>query len=309
MAKVKRVVFNFFRPTVKTDDGKEKIINLQPMLEAVRKKYETEKVKKGHEERKWKYVYEYHGELARLSDISLDHKYGYYHIIFERLDYFVPNYTKLHGESKALELEDDEYIGREVNVLYDPENYVMMIQRNRDSLSPLGIEMFIRTLLIKSKTAKNFALAVITDPNARKRAFNQKAYRKIHLKITGAAADGIIEKLRGQKVVGIDTVEITFNTSAKKQDKIDDAFSKSILEEYIDRDDVIQFDIRSREKEDGLVEPIDLLEHKLMADTEFRFEKDRTLNPVSVFEEMVRIYTLDERGGYKKRIIQILGKR
>lgn len=304
MAKAKKVGFNFFKPYVKSDK-EHVIINLQPVLEVVRQKYEVEKMKTDERKGEWKYVYEYKGEPARLSDITVDPGNGYYHLIFERLDYIIPNYTTLHGESKAVELEDDEYIGREVSVLYDPKEHIMMIQRNKDSLGPSGIGIFIRTLLTRSETADNFELVIITDNTAKKRARKQTAYRKFQLKMTGSAANGIVEKLRGGKVDGIHSVEITFSTSAKKHDKIDDEFSKSILEEYIEHEEVKKFKIRAREEEDSIIEPIDLIDHKLVAYTEFRFDEGRTLNPESVFEEMIRIYTLDERGGFKSKILRM----
>lgn len=304
MAKVKKVGFNFFKPyTVK--DGEKILINLKPIFEVIREKYEEEKKKEEHNRGEWKYVYDYKGEPARLSDITLDSSNGYYHLIFERLDFILPNSTTLHGESKALELEDDEFIAQEVNILYDPEEHILMIQRNKDSLSPTVIGLFIRTLLIRSETADNFDLAIITDTTARRRAFNQKAYRKFQLKVVGAAADGLVEKLKGRRVNGIDSVEIILSSSTKKDGKIDDDFSKDILEEYAGNIEVTKFKIRAREEDEGIVEPIDLLDHKLQAYTVFRFEQDRSLNPISVFEEMVRIYTLEERGAYKNKILRM----
>ncbi len=305
MAKAKKVGFNFFKPYTVTREGERVLINLKPIFEVIREKYEEEKNKEEQNRGEWKYVYDYKGEPARLSDITLDSSNGYYHLIFERLDYVLPNYTTLHGESKALELEDDEYIGREVNILYDPEEHILMIQRNKDSLGPTAIGLFIRTLLVRSETAESFDLAIITDTTARRRAFNQKAYRKFQLKVVGVAADGLVEKLKGHKVDGIDSVEITFSSSAKKDDKIDDDFSKGILEEYVGHSDVTKFKIRAREEDEGVVEPIDLIDHKLLAYTVFRFEQDRSLNPISVFEEMVRIYTLEERGAYKNKILRM----
>lgn len=305
MAKAKKVGFNFFKPCTTVRDGERVIINLKPIFDVIREKYEEEKRKEEENRSEWKYVYEYKGEPARLSDITLDSSTGYYHLIFERLDYVLPNYTTLHGESKALELEDDEFIGREVSILYDPENHIMMIQRNKDSLGPSAIGMFIRTLLIKSETAENFDLVIITDTTARRRAFNQKAYRKFQLKVIGAAAEGLVEKLHGHKVDGIDSVEITFSSSSKKKDKIDDGFSKEILDEYVGHREVTKFKIRAREEDEGIIEPIDLIDHKMLAYTVFRFEQDRSLNPISVFEEMVRIYSHDERGAFKNKILRM----
>ncbi len=46
-----------------------------------------------------------------------------------------------------MELDEDEYIGEEVSALYDQEYSIIMLQRNRNSLSPSGIEKYFSGVL------------------------------------------------------------------------------------------------------------------------------------------------------------------
>lgn len=298
MAKLKKVGFNFFRPIIKHEMGEDSFINLYRLFEIIRRNYQKAREEKKEEE--YKYVYAYNNEPARLADINLDVESQFFHLVFERLDYQVPNRTTLHGDSHALDLEDDEYIGIDVNVLYDSENNIMMIQRNRNSLGPLGIEMFIRSLLQTTEVEGDFNLAIVSDTTAKRRAFNQSAYRKIHMKLVGHKANGLLEKLFQGNDLGIDSVEISFNSRTSKEDKLDDDFSKRILEEYVDDDEVIKLHIRAREDEDDIIEPIDLIDHKLQTYSVFDFREDRQLNPISVLDEMMKKY-ID--GGFKNKIL------
>ncbi|MBD8135766.1 hypothetical protein IFR10_09455 [Bacillus sp. CFBP 13597] len=299
MAKVKKVGFNFFRPIIEKENGDEVFINLKPLFDIIKKNYQSARESKIAEE--YKYVYTYNNEPARLADITIDVDTQYYHLIFERLDYQLPNRTTLHGESKMLDLQEDEFIGIDVSVLYDSENHIMMIQRNRSSLGPAGIEKFIRTLLQTTGEEGTFNLAIVSDTTAKRRAFNQSSYRKIQMKIIGTKADGLVEKLFSKNAGGIESVEISFNSKTGKNDKLDDEFSKRILEEYIDNDEVVRLQIRAREEEEGIVEPLDLIDHKMQTYIMFDFIGDRQLNAISVFYEMTNKYI---NGGYKNKILR-----
>lgn len=307
MAKIKKVGFNFFRPVVKTNDS-EILFNFSSILEDIRNEYvkAKERIDSGIGPKEYKLIYSYNSEPARLADISVDTETQYYHLVFDRLDYQLPNRTTLHGESEKLDLEDDEYIGIDVNVLYDSENQIFMIQRNRSSLGPSGIEAFLRSIIhgYNSEFNEEFSLVIVSDNTAKKRALKQAAYRKIHFKVTGIKANGIIEKLRGKKGVDVDSVEISFNSKGTKDGEINSDFAKEILKEYIDDDEIKKLQIRAREEDDGVVEPIDLIDHKLQTFIEFNFKEDRQLNPITVFQNMLDKFDIED-GGFKNKVLRM----
>lgn len=306
----KKVGFNFFRPVITISDN-EALFNFKEIFEQIRNEYQKAKsrIDSGLGPEEYKIIYTYNNEPARLSEVSVDVESQYYHLVFERLDYQLPNRTTLHGESEALDLEDDEYIGIDVNVLYDSENHIFMIQRNRSSLGPSGIEIFLRTI-INSYTGQiegEFDLAIVSDTTAKRRAFNQDAYRKIHLKVTGLKANGIVEKFSRSGNKNVDSVEISFNSSTSRNDKIDDDFAKELLEEFVDHEDIQKLQIRSREEEDSLVEPIDLIDQKLQTFIDYDFREDRRLNPTSVFARMMERFDgeNEESEGFKNKVTRM----
>lgn len=293
MAVTKRVGFNFFRPFT-VDEGEAVFINLRHLFEEVRLKYQ--RAREEDQDQEYKFVYKYNDEPARLADISIDVNTQFYHLIFERLDYVLPSRTTLHGESTVIDLEEDEYIGHDASVLYDPENHILMVQRNRSSLSPSGIEKCIRSLLQEYEVAETFDMGIIKDPTAKQRALNQHAYRKIQMKVTGAKANGIAERFWGRVPQGLDVVEVILSSGPKKIDEIENEFSKEVLEQYVHDEEVQSLKIRSREEEGDTIEPIDLIDHKVQTFTSFRIDDDRQINPVKVFEVMDHLYRDEERG-------------
>jgi hypothetical protein len=292
MAVSKIVSFNFFRPTT-TEEGHTILLNLTDLFETVRLRYQGAR-ERG--ETDYKIIYSYNDEPARLAEISIDPHTGLYHLIFERLTYMLPNRTTLHGDSTAVELDEEEFIGHEVSVLYDSEHHILMVQRNRSSLSPSGIESCLHTLVDRHEVTDNFNLAIISDPEAKRRALRQSSYRKVHMKVTGTKANGIIERFWGRGDIGIDNVEIVLSSGIKKEDEIDNEFTKAILEDYIDDVEVKTLKIRAREDEGESVEPIDLIDHKVQKSTMLSLDESRQINPLRIFDEMVSLYIGEDRG-------------
>lgn len=300
MAKIKKVGFNFFRPVI-SKDKKNTYFSFKDIFECVRKEYLNGREQKIKE---YKKIYSYNNEPAKLADITVDIETQYYHLVFERLDYQVPNRTTLHGDSEAIELREDEYIGIDVNILYDSINDIFMLQRNRSAIGPTGIQAFLNTLIDEyvGQIDGEFALAIVSDNAAKKRAFKQKAYRNLHFKVTGVKAQGIIEKLTQRTDVGVENVEIILSTKSSSKSKIDDDFAVEILEKYIDDPDVQKLKIRAIEDDGYRVEPIDLIDQKLETFCEFELQTERSLNPISVFNRMNEIYVGKD---YKNTVLRM----
>ncbi|MBY0098773.1 DUF6731 family protein [Mesobacillus maritimus] len=301
MSRLKRIGFNFFQSVTQNEAGRTIRLNLAPIFDHIRTQYQDAR-DTGLVE--YKRVYTYNGEPARLSQISIDYNTQYFHLTFERLNYSLPNRTTLHGDSEMLNLDNDEYIGHEATVLYDPQHHILMIQRNRDSLGPSAIGAFIESLIMEAGVADNFSIAMITDTTARRRAFQQSAYRKITTKVVGTKANGLIERLF-ERNPGVASIEITFNSRPVRDGEIDQDFTLQLLEDFVDDPEVERLRIRAREYEESPVEPIDLINHKLEASKTVDLRDDRQLNTIRVFEYMVELYDRED-GGFKNLILRMI---
>ncbi|WP_041607818.1 DUF6731 family protein [Halobacteroides halobius] len=100
-------------------------------------------------------TYTYYQEEARLDNIWLLEE-GVYALKFARLRQTnLPHTATEKNEGEPISLEDNEYIGEEVVGIYNAQENILMLQRNKHSLSPTGIEQYLN-LLWGNKEGKKF---------------------------------------------------------------------------------------------------------------------------------------------------------
>ncbi|NLO89928.1 MAG: hypothetical protein GX088_06360 [Clostridia bacterium] len=135
---VKDIRFDYFQVYCKHYD-KEKdevsflIFDLEPILEQAARLDAVQR------------TYQYYDEESRLQKVFPDNLNGtrIWGMQFLRIrKNLIPGIATDDGAYEPLELREGEYIGEEASALYDPQYSVLMLQRNRNSLSPTGIEAF-----------------------------------------------------------------------------------------------------------------------------------------------------------------------
>lgn len=130
----KNIKIEYFISNVVENENME-VVNLTAMFEDLYFQIEQGEVIR----------YEFNNEIARVASLHYDENIRCYQLCFERLrDFNIPVKSSFERESEIIDLEEDEFIGEEVSILYDVTNSITIIQRNRDSLSPTALEMFLR---------------------------------------------------------------------------------------------------------------------------------------------------------------------
>lgn len=298
LARKKRVGFNFFRLFTTTEEGNDVYLIITNLLEQIRLNYLRQA--EGIDEEQ-KLVYSYQGEPAKLADVRVDEN-NFYHLTFERLlNYQLPIKTTLHGESDVIDIEENEFVGHEVSVLYDPIEHVMMVQRNRDSLGPTAISEFLNSIVEESELASNAFLSVITDREARHRGFNQNKYKKLQVKVSGMEAQNLLRRLLDGAPQGVETVELIVSSGRGRESEIENESIHPILERYVGNDDVQKLKVSGKYEEYSNVEPVDLLNQKLETFVDLDYREHRYFNPISVYERMLGKY-IHEDGGFRNII-------
>lgn len=83
------------------------------------------------------------GVQGRLEDVKIIEE-NFYALNFMRLDEASDAYkVKDNDKAKHIDLEDDEYLGRNTVALYIPEKHIILIQNNRGSYSANAIQNYI----------------------------------------------------------------------------------------------------------------------------------------------------------------------
>lgn len=191
---------------------------------------------KNIEERNW----EYNGDTIRLKKFSFDEN-DILHMQFERLnDIDIPYIaTPSMVEDKDVALGEDEFIASDINAIFDISNSVLMLQRNFKSLSPKAVFSYINHYWNKDKD-ENQKEIIEFEPIVNPRVFTQakqsECYKKLTIKTANRfeekatsfqrlqdSFDGVLGKIiKDIQPLNSLNVEVSFTTSRKKDDVMDD---------------------------------------------------------------------------------------
>lgn len=240
---------------------------------------------------------DYRSEQARLEQSYFDPDYEYFFLHFVRLRATnIPSKAKLDANVEPFELEDDEYLGEEVTALYDEDKNILMLQRNKYSLGPNGIEDYLN--LIWPEGDETIYLRPIAIPNAFKIAKKPKVYRRINLRMADIQKnkkEGIIEKFKSPIGKIIDSfgeyngvnAQITITVGNHKDIELDSDLVKSTIDDIENNKGLFsKAEIAMKDNDDTSVEVIDLFDGKAHDFATFRMENRETLNHYTIAESM-----------------------
>jgi len=240
---------------------------------------------------------DYYQEEARLDDASFDDVNNYYFLQFVRLrETNIPNKAKVNSQSEPIELEDDEYIGEGVTALYDPSNNVIMLQRNRYSLSPTGIEKYLN--LTWAGDEKIYLRPIINE-NIIEKIKKAEYYRKLKVRF----ADLPENSYKGSKFSAIKSIvnqigkfdavnaEVTITLGYERGISLNKEAVNDTITELTNNEDLIKkAEISKKDTDDTRVETLDLFEHKLHDYIYIALESKQSLNYFILKPEMIVTY-------------------
>ncbi|MDW8570542.1 DUF6731 family protein [Staphylococcus shinii] len=243
----------------------------------------------------YKIVKNYNFDPIRIKSITPPQENGYYHIIMERLDDTRLQKTTVFGESIDVDLDDNEYIGHEISVLYDPFNNTMLIQRNISSLSPSGIEKFFESVLFDYIGEYcNFTLVPAIDRNAYNKAENSNIFRQFAIKVKGNQVDDLIKGLSSNSINGAEHIEIIISTNKSKKEELDKDETKKLLNDWANDTCVEKLSVKVKENYESKIEEIDLIRQAIKRSLIYEYREAGELNAQNIFLDMVRIYRDDD---------------
>lgn len=242
-------------------------------------------------------TFDYYNERARLDKFEYDDSYDLWFLNFVRLrETNIPKRGRIDRELEPIELDDDEFIGEDVSMLYDPKLNIAMLQRNIYSLGPSGIQKYLNLLWANENNEEIF-LRPIYSPNSFDRAFKKGMYKKITIRFAQvpkkldnlqSPIKSIIESFG--KYNGV-TGEITINVWPAREGNLHRETIHETLNDIKENRDIFKKALISiKKEEDEPVEIIDLFEDKLYDYLTFSLEARQSLACEYVQEEMVRKY-------------------
>jgi hypothetical protein len=244
-------------------------------------------------------TYEYGNEDSRLHLVEVlkpinktDNIWGMQFIRVRKNDR--PGILKDDGSFDYMELADNEYIGEEVAALYDSELCVILIQRNKYSLSPTGIQTFFDSAWEENEI---FFKPVIT-PEVFNLLKKKKNYRSIHIKFANLRRHQVEE---GKTLFGIAKtindflpINADFNLTMGNNRSLDGLPEEEVLqaiELYKDEKEVTKLEVKVLE-DDGRVNAYDLIEDRVHDNKSFTYSREALIDYKRVIDSMLATYLL-----------------
>jgi hypothetical protein len=218
---------------------------------------------------------------------------------------------KKPGEEKMdLVLNDDEYIGEFVSLIFNCKNKTMMLQSNMYGLGITKVERYLTLLRRKYLETLNnedqinelrCELRIIVDPNKVDEILKAKYFRKVRIKGSDIMMDSFMNsksmfsKIRNtigtSKGLNFD-ISISLNNTDKTK-SIDVEEMKKLLNDYKtfeENSDKPMIEITKKDDDDSNTELINLLEPKLTDVIRFTIYSRQSIGHEFLYNEMIKTY-------------------
>jgi hypothetical protein len=192
----------------------------------------------------------------------------------------IPGKKRIGTPKEDLELQDDEYIGEFVTVVFDQTFCTVAVQSNLYSLNTNQVEIFLTEMRRRYKeligepdaTPLNIELNPIIDTSKIESIGNADIFRKINIRGSNVMADamavsgtlGEVSELIG-RASGLN-FELTISLgTAPKTESLDPDLIQEIIDGFntVDRTSKPKVEITARENEESPIEVVNLLSPRL----------------------------------------------
>lgn len=227
---------------------------------------------------------EFDGIKARLEKYVGDEEQGIWKFRFMKLrDTNIPSIVKEETEAKPIELEDDEYIGEDLLLIYDKKNQVTMVQCNRFALSKGKLEKYFNKIWgVKEEQIVLCPISKSVDV----RKFNKKNHRRLVMRFENLHP--IQENHRPfSRIVnsyyemGGMTGEVVLSLSRGNKGKngLNKEQVSTMLDDIYDNQDIVSdAALKVKDDDDNSVDIVNLFDNSLCSYVDFKLEKRSALD-------------------------------
>ncbi|MFA2812040.1 DUF6731 family protein [Bacillus mycoides] len=226
-------------------------------------------------------VYKVSGDMARIQEVNLngDQKWEM-HLIRIRKNNF-PVKTHDDGTYTFIDLSDQEGLGEEVSVLYDPDTCVIMIRRNFNSLSPSSLSNYFNEIC--NSPGMTIFFKPLVYPDSLDKIGEDDLIRGLDISIANIKhASDDTKKALGSITREVSSINesVSINLSVSLTKKGSSKMSRlplyGTLKKLIKDPVVTKVEVRKKTDEDSLVEKFDLISNKMSEYITFTEEEIKT---------------------------------
>lgn len=224
------------------------------------------------------------GLIVRLEKFEGEERNQLWKLRFMKLrDTNIPSIVKREEDAKPIELEDDEYIGEDLLMLYDPEIQVAMIQCNRFAMSKGKLEKYLNKIWDE---IEHRIVLIHINKTINQTLLKKKNFRRLEIRLSNIHSIEETDRplsriINSYNTVGGKAGTISFSLGRGRQQK--EGLSPSQIPIMIDdiyenRDIVDNAVLKVRDDDDNSnVDIVDLFDYCLHEYIDFKLEKRTAL--------------------------------
>lgn len=289
MSKNKTIYFDYLKTYIQRyerDDNKiiEELANLSGFFERVSKIDSVDR------------TYNMGNEKIRIQELK---KAGeYWEILILKLrDEVMPGIADDNGNYSIAILEDGKYYCESTSMLYDPENGVLVMQRNRYGLQASNVEVLLNIINIDDKI--KIILKPIINKDKIKLLDNGHAYRSLEIGIVNNMEQDVVEDSNGimgvlnnfQKYKGNNvSIRIGYNKRCKKDECLDSNLVIDTINELYGNIHINKLKTSIKFNDDTKVETIDLLDDRIYDYENLTYCKENPITHDRVINILIQLY-------------------
>lgn len=295
----KTIKFDYFQLTTPKDIGKEVIfpsIEISPYLEdlsKINRKKRTCKVS-------------YDEVILQVLEKTPD-KLWKMQFIRVRKD-LLPGIVKDNGDFDKMPLDDDEYVGEDISVLYDPTRCIIMIQRNRNSITPTAVIDYFNTI----QREHQIVHSILPIKDLFSKMNRNQIFKKVDINFVDIKKDINANTKSVGSVIDIANhinaaqAHVTFSVGKRKEPlnrRVYDELKK--LMDYSNNNKGIKkLEVSVQEDPESKVEVYDLVEAKLFDTVNITYSRSEPITHERIFT-----YMLDKYIDRRPAIDTIIGRK
>ncbi len=254
-------------------------------------------IKKAVDENIEKKEIEFDNVIARLEELEGDANSGIWKIRFLKLrDTNIPSIVKKTEEAKPIELDDDEYIGEDLLMIYDSKKSIAMIQCNRFAMSKGKLEKYVNKVWGDPQHKIVFLhISKITNPaELKKKNFRYLCVRLANIHAVEENHRPFSRIVNSYYDIGGKTGTIVFSLGRGKQSKtgLNQEQIPIMLDDIYDNTDIVTdavLKVRDDDDTSGM-DIVDLFDNSVCEYIDFKLEKRTALEFQYATNLMIKKY-------------------
>lgn len=239
----------------------------------------------------------YEDGSARVEKFDLED--DYYIIRFIKKRFSAPSKCKEGEEAEPIPLDDDEYIGEDVTLLYDREKNIVMLQSNRFAMSYNSISRFISNDLNKKKDKDNKKIKVFLKPLIKDHSelnFKDKIVRTLEVSFANINTNIAHRRAVRRLLSGLGAYHglsgrISISVGRSKTDALNNEEVHNLIKEVVEEKQGIErVTVKYKDDEDSATQILDLFDDVRNDIIYIKQEENKPLDYDNIKQKMIAIY-------------------